>query len=42
MLIYYLLKIEEHVAQEGEMREKPSGQEIKALTVPTIETCKEK
>jgi hypothetical protein len=40
--IYYLLKIEEHVAQEGEMREQPSGQEINVPTIPATETGKER
>jgi hypothetical protein len=41
MCITDLLKIEEHVAQEGEIREQPSGQEINAPTVPSTKTGKE-
>jgi hypothetical protein len=34
--------MEEHVAQEGELREEPSGQEINAPTVTATQTGKEK
>jgi hypothetical protein len=33
--------MEEHVAQEGELREEPSGQEINAPIVTTTQTSKE-
>jgi hypothetical protein len=33
--------MEEHVAQEGELREEPSGQEINAPTITTTQTGKE-
>ena len=33
--------MEEHVAQEGELREEPSGQEINAPTITTTQTRKE-
>jgi hypothetical protein len=33
--------MEERVTQEGEMREKPSGQEINAPNVPATKTGKE-
>jgi hypothetical protein len=41
VLIYYLLKIEEHVAHEGELQEEPSGQEINTPIVTTKQTGKE-
>jgi hypothetical protein len=34
--------MEEHVAQEGELREEPSGQEINAPTITATQTGKEK
>ena len=33
--------MEEHVNQEGELREEPSGQEINAPIVTSTQTCKE-
>ena len=34
--------MEEHVAQEGELREEPSGQEINTLTITSTQIGKEK